>query len=161
MQKKILLVGDFGVGKSSLVERFVYNRFSEDYKSTIGVVISRKEVVVEGNEIKFLIWDVAGSREVNHIPASYYRGAAGLLYVFDLGRPETYADLSGRLDKVRSNTDSEPLLVIANKSDLCDEDSLRDILASVDAPVDIVTSARDNRNVEQAFHELARRILDA
>ena len=97
-QKKILLVGDFGVGKSSLVERFVYSRFSEEYKSTIGVVISKKEVEVDGQLVKLLIWDVAGSREIAEVPASYYRGCSGLLYVFDLTRPETWQGLADRLN---------------------------------------------------------------
>ena len=89
MQKKILLVGDFGVGKSSLVERFVHNRFSHEYQSTIGVVISKKTLSIENTELKLMIWDVAGSREISEVPASYYLGCAGILFVFDLTRKET------------------------------------------------------------------------
>lgn len=158
-QKKILLVGDFGVGKSSLVERFVYSRFSEEYKSTIGVVISKKEVEVDGQLVKLLIWDVAGSREIAEVPASYYRGCSGLLYVFDLTRPETWQGLADRLNTVRAMSQTDNILIIANKSDLCSREQIEQILASIDLPVDVVTSARDNDNVEQSFYQLTRRIL--
>jgi small GTP-binding protein len=160
LQKKILLVGDFGVGKSSLVERFVHSRFSEEYKSTIGVVISKKEVEVDQQPVKLLIWDVAGSREMTEVPASYYLGCSGLLYVFDLTRPETWQGMSARLNTVREMSKTDNILLIANKSDLCTREQIEQTLAEVNLPVDAVTSARKDDNVDQSFHELSRRILN-
>ena len=93
IQKKILLVGDFGVGKTSLVDRFVHNRFAEEYKSTIGVVVSKKELQIDGKDLKFLIWDVAGERDMSEVPASYYLGCSGVLFVFDLTRAETWSGI--------------------------------------------------------------------
>jgi len=159
IQKKILLVGDFGVGKSSLVERFVHNRFSEEYKSTIGVVISKKELTIKGQDLKLLIWDVAGERKTAEVPASYYLGCSGLLYVFDLTRAETWSGMQERINVVRSMSKTDNVLVIGNKSDLCDQSQIERTLGEVGVQVDAITSARDNNNVEQAFHELGRRIL--
>lgn len=159
IQKKILLVGDFGVGKSSLIERFVHNRFSEEYKSTIGVVISKKELAVDGQNLKFLIWDIAGERNIAEVPASYYLGCSGLIYVFDLTRAETWSGMQGRVNDVRSMSKTDNVVVIGNKSDLCKQAQIDRILGEVGVQVDAITSARDNNNVEQAFQELGRRIL--
>ena len=155
-----MLVGDFGVGKSSLVEQFVHNRFSEEYKSTIGVVINKKEFLVDGVSIKFLIWDVAGSREIAEVPASYYLGCSGLFFVFDLSRQETWSNMPARIEIVKQKSKCDNVVVIGNKSDLYDEAGLQDVLGNVGVAVDFVTSAKNNNNVEQAFVELARTILD-
>ena len=160
IQKKILLVGDFGVGKSSLVERFVHNRFSQEYKSTIGVVISKKELTIDGQNLKFLIWDVAGERNISEVPASYYLGCSGLLYVFDLTRTETWSGMQARLNDVRSMSKTDNVLVIGNKSDLCDQTQIEHAMAAVGVKVDSITSAKENDNVDQAFQELGRRILN-
>ncbi|MBX2870367.1 MAG: GTP-binding protein [Acidiferrobacterales bacterium] len=163
VQKKILLVGDFGVGKSSLVERYVNDRFSEEYKSTIGVVIQKKSVEIDGEMLNLLIWDVAGSREIAEVPESYYLGCSGILYIFDLSRPETWAGLRQRLatvcGKSKIEQGSNRLMVIANKSDLCDENNLKHVLSEVEVQVDVVTSAKSSLNVDEAFMELSRRIL--
>lgn len=160
IQKKILLVGDFGVGKTSLVERFVHNRFSEKYKSTIGVVVSKKELQIDGKELKFLIWDVAGERDMSDVPASYYLGCKGVLFVFDLTRAETWAGMSQRLETVRHMSKTDDVVVIGNKSDLCGAAQIEETLAQITVQVDAVTSARDDENVEQAFFELGRRLLN-
>ena len=70
--KKVLLVGNFGVGKTSLIRRYVLNEFSEDYISTIGARVSTKIVKVNNQEIKFLIWDVAGVNDNDKIPKAYF-----------------------------------------------------------------------------------------
>ncbi len=163
VQRKILLVGDFGVGKSSLVDRFVHNRFSDEYKSTIGVVICKKELEVDGKNVKFLIWDIAGTREMAEVPASYYRGCSALIYVFDLTRQETWARLNQRLAKVNAmsglSNPTDQIIVVANKSDLCSKEQIGHVLAKVGVPVDVVTSAKDDQNVAEAFVELGRRVL--
>ncbi len=145
------------------MERYVNDRFSDEYKSTIGVVIQKKSVEVEGEAINLLIWDVAGSREIAEVPASYYLGCSGILYIFDLSRPETWAGLKQRLaivcEKSKFEQGSDRVLVIANKSDLCDENNLKRVLGEIEVPVDVVTSAKSSLNVDEAFTELSRRIL--
>jgi len=89
IKKKICMVGDFSVGKTSLTQKFVNNVFSEKYLTTIGVKIDTVEV----NETKLIVWDVAGRDSLSPINASYLVGAAGVVLVADGTRPSTVADL--------------------------------------------------------------------
>src|SRR5262249_40683115 len=92
--KKICLLGEFAVGKTSLVRRFVYNLFDDRYISTIGVRVSRKTVAVpvetQVAELTMMVWDLAGSEEFNRVSMSYLRGAAGAVLVYDLTRAHTF-----------------------------------------------------------------------
>ncbi|RLC60203.1 MAG: GTP-binding protein, partial [Chloroflexota bacterium] len=91
--KKVCLLGDLAVGKTSLVSRFVYNLFDDKYVSTIGVKVSRKTVIIPraGDivELTMMLWNLAGNEEFDRVRASYLRGAAGAVLVCDLTRPET------------------------------------------------------------------------
>jgi len=87
IQKKVCLLGDFSVGKTSLSERFVYDRFSGRYLSTIGVKISRKPINISKDiMLNMLIWDLAGSEEFSGVQSSYLQGAQGAILVCDLTR---------------------------------------------------------------------------
>ena len=87
--KKIVLIGHFGVGKTSLIRRFVQNTFSEEYKVTIGVHISKKTIEVTDKEsISLIIWDLEGQDDIKKTRSSYLLGTHGFIYVFDLSRPE-------------------------------------------------------------------------
>lgn len=157
--KKVLLVGNFGVGKTSLIRRFVFNEFSEDYISTIGVRVSTKTVALENEEVKLLIWDVAGTSEDEKIPKSYFLGAHAAMYVFDLSRIETYEKLEAYVDSVRELSGLKNILIVGNKKDLLTENQLKECLASISIPIDLVTSAKENANVEDAFISLAKQTL--
>ena len=89
IQKKICMVGVFGTGKTSLVQRFVYSKFSEKYHSTVGVKIDRKQVEVGGTAVNLLLWDLAGQDKFQSVQASYLRGSAGIFFVIDGTRRET------------------------------------------------------------------------
>ena len=91
LQKKICLLGAFGVGKTSLTRRFVDSIFSDTYLTTVGVKIDKKTVAVNGNTVNLLIWDIAGEDEVSAVRTSYLRGAAGYLLVVDVTRAQTLA----------------------------------------------------------------------
>jgi len=91
--KKVLLVGSFGVGKTSLITRFVNNEFSEDYISTIGVRVSTKEIQINNEPLKLLIWDIAGTQKDEKIPKAYFLGASAAMFVFDVSREETYVNI--------------------------------------------------------------------
>lgn len=159
LAKKVLLVGNFGVGKTSLIRRFVSNEFSEDYISTIGVRVSAKIVKLEGEEIKLLIWDVAGTKDDEKVPKAYFLGSSAAMYVFDLSREETYENLSDRLENVKQLSGLKEITLVGNKKDLVSESQIKDILESLPINVNLITSAKDDENVEDAFITLAKQSL--
>lgn len=149
--KKVLLVGNFGVGKTSLIRRFVLNEFSEDYISTIGVRISKKEVKFKEQIVKLLIWDVAGTSGNEKIPKAYFLGASAAMFVFDLTREETYLTIEENLTMVKELSGLQNITVVGNKKDLLTEEELEQVKNKITVPVDFITSAKENNNVEDAF----------
>lgn len=165
--KKVCLLGDFAVGKTSLVRRFVYDRFDDKYISTIGVKVSRKTVTVpradDIAEVTIMLWDLAGGEEFSHIRNSYLRGAAGAVLVCDLTRPETLVSLRGYVDDLLEINPKARLVVAANKCDLTEqqqvtEAQIREAAAQLDAPC-YLTSAKTNVEVESLFRCLGRLLV--
>ncbi|TVZ57081.1 small GTP-binding protein [Lutibacter sp. Hel_I_33_5] len=155
--KKVLLVGNFGVGKTSLIRRFVKSVFSEDYISTIGVRVSTKIVEHKNDTIKLLIWDVSGTIGKEKLPKSYFLGASAAMYVFDLSRKETYENIKENLDSVKELSGLKNIIVAGNKKDLVTTKELNKIKDLVN--VDFFTSAKEDENVEDAFQLLAEKSL--
>lgn len=157
--KKVLLVGNFGVGKTSLIRRFVLNEFSEDYISTIGVRVSTKIIDLSNEQIKLLIWDVAGTNDDEKVPKAYFLGASAAMYVFDLSRSETYLDLEQKLNVVKELSGLKDITIVGNKKDLLTHSELEKVKQLVTIPIDLITSAKENENVEDAFVVLAKQSL--
>ena len=167
INKKICLLGDFAVGKTSLVRRFVYSLFNDKYISTIGVKVSRKTVTVpRGDEIVHLtmmLWDLAGSEEFNQVRASYLRGAAGAVLVCDLTREETLNSLLTCADDLLSINPDAQFILAANKHDLADQQrifpaQIEAVAADLDAPY-YLTSAKTGEEVETLFRHLGRLLV--
>jgi small GTP-binding protein len=164
IQKKICMVGVFATGKTSLVQRLVYSIFSQKYHSTVGVKVDRKEVAVDGETVTLLLWDIEGRTAQQDVPASYLRGAHGVLYVVDGTRRETLDELASLQETVRGAAGTVPSVVALNKADLTsewklgrkDEEALHK--RSLHA---ITTSAKTGEGVEAVFEWLARATLDA
>ena len=168
ISKKVCLLGDFAVGKTSLVRRFIYNLFDDRYLSTIGVKVSRKTVdVSRGNEMvemNLMIWDLAGSDEFNQARKSYLRGADGALLVCDLTRPQTLSSLHSYATELLQMNPGARFAVAANKRDLVDQptpgaqyltaEQVEAIAGILDAPWTL-TSARTGDEVETLFRHLA------
>jgi small GTP-binding protein len=154
--KKVLLVGNFGVGKTSLIKRFVLNEFSEDYISTIGVRVSSKTLIVNDQEVKLLIWDVAGVKDNEKVPKAYFLGASAAMYVFDLSREETYLNLENQLNSVKELSGLSNLIIVGNKKDLVSQEKIEEIKNIVSVDIDLITSAKENDNVEDAFISLTQ-----
>ncbi|UAM99753.1 GTP-binding protein [Polaribacter litorisediminis] len=157
--KKVLLVGNFGVGKTSLIRRFVFNEFSEDYISTIGVRVSSKIVRLDGVQIKLLIWDVAGIKDDEKVPKAYFLGASAALYVFDLSREETYLNIKNQVEMIKELSGLSTITVVGNKKDLLTADEINILKKTIEIPVDMITSAKENDQVEDAFNILAKQSL--
>ncbi|KYG83763.1 Rab family GTPase [Roseivirga echinicomitans] len=158
MNKKVILVGHFGVGKTSLVQQFVYSKFSEKYLTTIGVKIDKKVVEFDGHQMTLLIWDIAGETEQNSVSKSYKLGSHGIIYVFDLTRPSTYENLSGQVEYLKTLLPNAPIQVLGNKKDLLSEEELSSITETIDFPFK-TTSAKTGEYVEDAFIDLSKAML--
>lgn len=169
VKKKICLLGSFAVGKTSLVERFVHNRFDEKYLTTIGVKISQKVLPpIKDNQSgkmiqhTFLIWDIAGLDKFDSVAKNYFRGAAGALAVADLTRPETIGHISHVCDKLKSVNPDACVVVLGNKLDIFKEDQktlseLKTTAANFSSDM-ILTSAKTGEQVEEAFVNLSQKI---
>ncbi|NJR37838.1 MAG: GTP-binding protein [Leptolyngbyaceae cyanobacterium CSU_1_4] len=161
------LIGDFGVGKTSLINRFVDRQFSDQYLSTVGVKISRKLIEVEkaGTPTVFqlLIWDIEGSTKFKTIAPTYLQGAKGAIVVADVTRPETLEHLAEHIERF-TNLNPQGVFVIAlNKSDLIDPEQLDVLLkASQNYPLSVLsiysTSAKTGIHVDQLFQTLAKHL---
>ena len=169
IKKKICLLGSFAVGKTSLVERFVYDRFDEKYLTTIGVKISQKVLPpiqdsASGRlcQHNFLIWDIAGLEKFDRVAVNYFRGASGALAVADLTRPETIGDLVKFCKKFLSASPQATLVVLGNKKDIFhqDEPTLAELKRLADGySTDLLlTSAKTGEQVENAFEILSGKI---
>jgi small GTP-binding protein len=154
--KKVLLVGSFGVGKTSLIRRFVTNEFSEDYISTIGVRVSTKIMKFNNEEIKLLIWDVAGINDNEGIPKAYFLGSSAAMFVFDLAREETYNDIANQVETIKRLSSLKNITVVGNKKDLLTSDQIEQIKKTISISVDLITSAKEDEHVEDAFIKLAQ-----
>ncbi len=102
IQKKICMVGVFATGKTSLVQQFIYSKFSEKYHSTVGVKIDRKEVILAGTQVNLLLWDLAGQDKFQTVQGSYLRGSSGIFFVVDGTRRETLDELAAPADAGRA-----------------------------------------------------------
>jgi small GTP-binding protein len=164
IQKKVCLLGDFGVGKTSLIRRFVEDRFDDKYLSTIGVKISRKTIVRSYGSMSLLIWDLAGSNGFDSISnSSYLQGAAAAMIVCDATRRETLATFEEYARQLRLMNPNIRLLFVCNKIDLTDERVITDAELSAVAVtfgdgMCFLCSAKTGEQVEEAFLSLANKI---
>ena len=162
LQKKVCLLGGFGVGKTSLVRRYVQSIFSDTYLTTVGVKIEKKMVNVGAAEVALILWDIAGEDDVTAIRTSYLRGAAGYFLVVDVTRGETLEVAKSIQARVTAEIGSVPFLFLFNKTDLKEEweipeQSLEDLKDA--GYVVLRTSAKTGEGVEEAFQELAKRMV--
>jgi small GTP-binding protein len=161
IQKKVCLLGDFSVGKTSLVRRFVEGRFDDKYLSTIGVRISRKTLQRSNGTLNLLVWDLAGAQEFN-TQSSYLVGVAAALIVCDLTRRETLVTCAKYVRQVRALNLSAPLVFVGNKVDLTSERAITDAelrtCGETQGGEHVLASAKTGVGVDLAFELLARKI---
>ncbi len=160
---KLCLLGDGAVGKTSLVRRYVYDVFDDKYLISFGTKVSKKSLKVGENEIDLMIWDILGQRFNESLHAAYYRGAAGAFAVCDYTRPETVRNLKSWLGSFRSVVGDMPVMILSNKADLEKKISLKEVEEfgkEVGCTV-LETSAKTGMNVEIAFQEMGKKLLEA
>ncbi len=165
IQKKICMIGDFSVGKTSLVARYVNQTFSDKYLTTVGVKIDTKQVQLpDQREVKLILWDIAGADSLTTASATYLRGAAGYLIVVDGTRRPTFDSAIRLQQAVTQQIGNKPFLVLLNKADLESQWEINDaLLKSCSQQQEwhfLKTSAKEGLNVENAFQQLATLLLD-
>ncbi len=159
IQKKVCMIGASGVGKTSLVAKFVHSLFSEKYLTTVGVKIDKKTVSVGDQEVMLMIWDLAGDDDFQRLQTSYLRGTSGYLLVADGTRRVTLDQLADVQKRVAEVAPTAPFLLALNKADLTAQWEVNEPEMAKLAEQNwrsLKTSAKEGRGVEEAFSELAK-----
>lgn len=165
LQKKICLLGAFAVGKTSLIMRYVDSIFSDKYHTSVGVKIDKKQLTVDEQDVTLMIWDLAGQDDLTRLRTSYLRGAAGYIVVADGTRPFSLETAINMHKEAREYTGDVPFILALNKSDLQEDGKWKvdpekiAILEKEGAEI-VLTSAKDNENVEAIFQKLTKKILE-
>ncbi|XP_052238596.1 ras-related protein Rab-35-like [Dreissena polymorpha] len=160
---KLLIIGDSGVGKSSLLLRFSDNTFSGTYITTIGVDFKIRTIDVNGEKVKLQIWDTAGQERFRTITSTYYRGTHGVVVVYDVCSGESFANVKRWLHEIDTNCDVVNRILVGNK----DDDPDRKVVVTSDAQkfadqmgIQLFeTSAKENKNVEEMFVSITKLVL--
>jgi small GTP-binding protein len=168
LMKKICLLGDGAVGKTSLIRKFVFDSFDDKYIMTFGTKVSKKEVSIHRNgqdfNMTFLIWDILGQRVHDNIHSAYYQGAAGAFIVCDTTRLETLEHMEDWIKVFRNVNVDAPVILLGNKSDLKEDMQFGDKelseLASRHTMKYHLTSAKTGVHVELSFIELGNEVID-
>jgi hypothetical protein len=159
IQKKVCMIGKSGVGKTSLVAKFVHSIFSEKYLTTVGVKIDKKTVNVDGAEVMLMLWDLAGDDDYQRLQTSYLRGTSGYLLVADGTRAVTLDEALELQGRVIEAIGPVPFVVALNKADLVPQWEISDARMTELSGRGWKyhkTSARDGAAVEEIFTELGR-----
>lgn len=157
--RKIVILGHFGVGKTSLIRQYVDESFNEDYLVTVGVHVKKKEIVVNKKPVTLVIWDIEGNSELSMTRTSYLLGSQGFIYVFDVSRPETYANLMEQLTYLEEHFPNIPVVVFGNKCDKFESEISKSYFDKPQFEGCLYTSAKTGENVEEGFKQLTIKTL--
>ena len=160
---KLILIGDSGVGKTNILNKYVNNEFSYSTQSTVGVEFGSKIVKKGEKTIKLQIWDTAGQERYKSITSAYYKGSKGALIVYDITKKQTFENVDRWIDELKEKgSDNILIMLIGNKSDLEDKREVQtDEVAKKTRQYKIAfceTSALNGNNIEHAFDSLVEEI---
>mmetsp|Transcript_11073 Transcript_11073/g.22070 ORF Transcript_11073/g.22070 Transcript_11073/m.22070 type:complete len:201 (-) Transcript_11073:29-631(-) len=162
---KLLLIGDSGVGKSCLLLRFADSTFTSAYITTIGIDFKIKNVEIGGKRVKLQVWDTAGQERFRTITKAYYKGAMGILMVYDVSNEESFANVINWMEQISENaSEGVKIILVANKVDVPAEERLisassGEELAAKFGVQYFETSAKDDHNVGESFMSITKDIL--
>lgn len=159
---KLLLIGDSGVGKTSILFKFSEDTFSSAFISTIGIDFKIRTIEVDGKRIKLQVWDTAGQERFRTITTAYYRGAMGIMLVYDVSNVKSFDNISNWIRNIEMHaTQDVELMILGNKCDVVEKRVSKERgeqLALQHSIKFLETSAKANINIEEAFTTLARDI---
>ena len=161
--KKVCIVGDRAVGKTSLIRRFLTGSYEPSWPATAGARIEKKELDIDGDKLQLMLWDIEGQSELSAESASYLKGASAMIYVVDGTRLETLGTAIGlRLEIETHLGHSLPSIVLFNKSDLAERWEISNAMindAEVGGNLSILTSSKEGSGVNMAFSLIGRVLL--
>ncbi|UCE74880.1 MAG: GTP-binding protein [Methanomassiliicoccales archaeon] len=164
--KKMCVIGEEAVGKTSLIRRFVVDKFDDKYIATIGTKSSKKTLIIKDDNVNvnltMIIWDVLGQKKFAELKKSAFKGSNGAFIVLDLTRRETLYSFDEWLSSLFEVAGDIPVVILANKNDLKSEygkDEINRLVKRYDFPF-YLTSAKTGENVNQAFHKLGKMMID-
>lgn len=160
--RKVCLLGDGGVGKTSLVRRFVEDSFRDEYIVSFGTKVSKKVLDFGGVELTLMLWDILGQKSDDALHSAYYKGANGALLVCDVTRAQTVEHLENWKESFLRSAPGAKMVMVANKADL-EPKVTKDELEATSAKLGgrmIATSAKTGEGVEAAFLELGKAVME-
>lgn len=160
VSKKIVLLGHYGVGKTSIIRQFVTNEFSTDYQVTIGVHILKKDISLKNMNISLILWDIEGTNDLELIRSAYLLGSHAFIFTYDLCRPDTYKVLLTQIENLKQKYPECLCKVVGNKLDLIDNVDTNSIdYKTILEHTDYLTSAKTGENIELLFNDLATSLV--
>ncbi|XP_061139645.1 ras-related protein Rab-8B-like [Syngnathus typhle] len=161
---KLLLIGDSGVGKTCLLFRFSEDSFNTTFISTIGIDFKIRTIELDGKRVKLQIWDTAGQERFRTITTAYYKGAMGIMLVYDISNEKSFENIKNWIRNIEEHASSDvEKMVLGNKCDMSDRRQVskdRGEKLAIDYGVKFLeTSAKTSLNVEEAFYTMGRDIL--
>ncbi|KAG7245354.1 hypothetical protein INR49_010804 [Caranx melampygus] len=162
---KLLLIGDSGVGKTCLLFRFSEDSFNTTFISTIGIDFKIRTIELDGKRVKLQIWDTAGQERFRTITTAYYRGAMGIMLVYDICNEKSFENIKNWIRNIEEHASSDvEKMILGNKCDMTDRRQVskdRGEKLAIDYGVKFLeTSAKSSLNVEEAFYTMGRDILN-
>lgn len=159
LSKKVIITGSFGVGKTSLFNRFLFDTFSEKYLTTIGVRVDKKMIEIDNTEVSLILWDILGEVSQDKVPRSYFLGVSAVIYVVDLTRPITFENVASDMAFIEKLNPGCIITLAGNKKDLLSAEECAEAQHKLN--FDIFTSAKTGENVEALFHAIGKLLINA
>ena len=161
---KTVIAGEGGVGKTTLLHRYVEGKFNADTRLTIGVEFHLKELVIDGRKVILQIWDLGGQERFRFLLKNYVKGSKGAMIMFDLTRPLTLDTIDNWIEICRDENPDLPILFLGSKADLADlihfeEDYITEFIEKYDFFDYMKVSSKTGLNVDNAFEILAKEIV--